>query len=984
MKGSILLLLLFHVSFQSFAQRIKYNFNSDWKVYVGNATGAENPAFDDHDWKQVTLPYAWNEDEAFRKDIRDLSTGIAWYRKTFKLPASSKGQKVFLEFEGIRQAGDFYVNGTHVGIHENGVTAFGFDITDLVKPGENNFVVARIDNNWDYREKSTGQKFQWEDKNFNANYGGINKNVFLHVTPKVYQTLPLLSHLNTTGVYVYGTDYDIKKRTAIIHAESEVKNESDAPKEVQYEVAISDLNGNPVKTFTGSKTVINPRQTSMVKASALVNNLNFWSWGYGYLYNVKTILKVEGKPTDIVTTKTGFRKTAFKDGMIYLNDRVIMVHGYAQRTSNEWPSVGLSVPAWLSDYSNGLMVKSNGNLVRWMHITPSKQDIESCDRVGLMQAMPAGDAEADVSGNRWEQRKAVMRDAMIYGRNNPSIIFYECGNENISEQHMKEMKAIRDQYDPYGGRAIGSREMLTSNVAEYGGEMLYTNKSSDIPMWAMEYSRDEGSRKYWDEFTPPYHKDGAGPLHNNQDASTYNRNMESHAVENVKRWYEFWRERPGTGSRVSAGGVNIIFSESNTHHRGEENYRRSGEVDALRIIKENFYAHKLMWDGWVDPEKHGVHIIGHWNYKQGVEKSIYVISTADKVELKINGKSLGFGNKSDGFLFTFHNINWSPGTISAIGYDKNGKQLCSTQKQTTGDPIALRLINIKSPRGFIADGHDLALIEVEVVDAKGNRVPTALNMINFSMTGPAMWRGGMAMGPDNYTLTQTFPVEGGVNRALIRSTTKSGTIVIRAKADGLKEATITLTSKPFLAANGLTTILPSGGLTSNLERGPTPLTPSFNPIRNEIAIAKATAGAYADSVNMSFDDNELSDWVNDGILSTAWIEFELEREATVNEISLKLNNFRSRTYPLRITVDGREVFNDTTYRSLGYVTLKCKPSKGKKVKIELVGASKEGGSPQMAEVGGKKLDDGVKRDDAKARGTLSIIEVEIYETVKQY
>jgi hypothetical protein len=276
------------------------------------------------------------------------------------------------------------------------------------------------------------------------------------------------------------------------------------------------------------------------------------------------------------------------------------------------------------------------------------------------------------------------------------------------------------------------------------------------------------------------------------------------------------------------------------------------------------------------------------------------------------------------------------------------------------------------------------LIEVEVVDAKGNRIPTALNMINFSMTGPAMWRGGMAMGPDNFTLTQTFPVEGGVNRALIRSTTKSGTIVIRAKADGLKEATLTLTSKPFLDANGLTTILPSGGLTSNLDRGPTPLTPSFNPIRNEIAIAKATAGAYTDSVNMSFDDNELSDWVNDGMLSTAWIEFELEREATVNEISLKLNNFRSRTYPLRITVDGREVFNDTTYRSLGYVTLQCKPSKGKKVKIELVGASKEGGSPQMVEVGGKKLDDGVTRDDAKARGTLSIIEVEIYERVKQH
>jgi beta-galactosidase/beta-glucuronidase len=338
-----------------------------------------------------------------------------------------------------------------------------------------------------------------------------------------------------------------------------------------------------------------------VKASSVVTGLQFWSWGYGYLYAVQTMLKINGSVVDAVTTRTGFRKTEFKNGMIYLNDRVIMVHGYAQRTSNEWPAIGLSVPAWMSDYSNGLMVESGGNLVRWMHITPWKQDVESCDRVGLMQAMPAGDAEADVTGVRWEQRKAVMRDAIIYNRNNPSIIFYECGNENISEAHMQQMKDIRDKFDPHGGRAIGSREMLDSKLAEYGGEMLYTNKSSDIPMWAMEYSRDEGSRKYWDDFTPPYHKDGDGPLHNGQTAAMYNRNMESHAVENVKRWFEFWNERPGTGKRVSSGGVNIVFSETNTHHRGEENYRRSGEVDALRIKKQNFYANKVMWYGWVNP-----------------------------------------------------------------------------------------------------------------------------------------------------------------------------------------------------------------------------------------------------------------------------------------------------------------------------------------------------------------------------------------------
>jgi beta-galactosidase len=974
--------LLYLLSLTAFTQRTKYNFNSNWKVFTGDTTGAESVTFNDAGWKAVTLPYAWNEDDAFRKDITNHTTGIAWYRKKFTLPAAASNQKVFVEFEGIRQAGDFYVNGSHVGLHENGITAFGFDITNLVKAGEENIIAVRIDNSWDYREKATGQKYQWEDMNFNANFGGINKNVFLHVTGKVYQTLPLYANLNTTGVYVYASDFDIKKRTAIVHVASEVKNESDATKLVSYEVVVADLNNKPVKTFQGEKTTIEAGKTAIVKAAATVSNLNFWSWGYGYLYNIKTVLKINNKPVDVVSTRTGFRKTEYKDGMIYLNDRVIMVHGYAQRTSNEWPSVGLSVPAWLSDYSNGLMVKSNGNLVRWMHITPWKQDIESCDRVGLMQAMPAGDAEADVNGKRWEQRKTVMRDAIIYNRNNPSIIFYECGNESISEPHMAEMKAIRDEYDPHGGRAIGSREMLDSKTAEYGGEMLYTNKSATIPVWAMEYSRDEGSRKYWDNFTPPYHKDGDGPLHKGQSAASYNRNMESHAVENVARWYEFWRERPGTGTRVSAGGVNIVFSETNTHHRGEENYRRSGEVDAMRIIKENFYAHQVMWNGWVNPEKQGIHIIGHWNYKPDVKKAVYVISTADKVELKVNGKSLGFGEKSNGFLFTFNDVQWAAGTISAVGYDTNGKPVCATEKATTGEPVALRLTNIASAAGLIANGHDLALVEVEVVDAKGNRVPTALNIINYSLSGEATWRGGMAMGPDNYTLTQTFPVEGGVNRALVRSTTKAGTITIKASSPGLQEATLTLTSNPFVVQNGLSTSLPGEGLPVNLERGPTPLTPSFTPLRKAVAIAKVTAGANADSAQMTIDDNELTNWVNDGKLSTAWVEFELQKEATISEVTLKLNKFRSHIYPLRITVDDKEVFNASTTRSLGYTTLICTPKRGRKVRIQLVKDSKEVSNNEMAEVNGRKLEEGVGKDDANAKGSFSIIEAEIYEAVK--
>src|SRR4051812_7417654 len=135
------------------AQRSRYNFNPGWKVFIGDPENASQKDFHDASWKSVTLPYAWNEDDAFKKDIADLSTGISWYRKHFRLPASAKGQKVFLEFEGIRQAGDFFINGQHVYLHENGVMAFGIDISKWVRFDGDNIIAVRIDNSWDYKEK---------------------------------------------------------------------------------------------------------------------------------------------------------------------------------------------------------------------------------------------------------------------------------------------------------------------------------------------------------------------------------------------------------------------------------------------------------------------------------------------------------------------------------------------------------------------------------------------------------------------------------------------------------------------------------------------------------------------------------------------------------------------------------------------------------------------------------------------------------------
>lgn len=980
-----LLFMLFCFSLRGYADggREKYNFNPGWLLFVGDQNAGEQMGLKDGDWKKITLPHAWNEDAAFRVAIDEHPTGIVWYRKHFRLPASARGKKVFVEFEGVRFGGEFYVNGKAVGQHENGVMACGLDITELVKcGGADNVLAVRIDNAWNYKEKATGSGFQWNDRNFNANYGGIPKNVYLHITNRLYQTLPLYSNLKTSGVYVYAREIDVTRRKARIYAEAEVRNETGKEQKVTFAMQIKDMEGRVVKQVTGPEYTLAAGETRMVKAGDRVDDLNFWSWGYGYLYDVYTTLLVDGRPVDEVKTRTGFRKTAFRDGMVFLNDRVLQMKGYAQRTSNEWPSVGMSVPAWLSDYSNGLIVEGNGNLVRWMHVTPWKQDVESCDRVGLIQAMPAGDAEKDVTGRRWEQRTELMRDAIIYNRNNPSILFYESGNESISEEHMAEMKAIRDQHDPYGGRAMGSREMLDSRIAEYGGEMLYINKSARIPMWATEYCRDEASRKYWDELTPPYHKDGAGPLHKGQDASAYNRNQDSYLVETITRWFDYFSQRPGTGKRKSSGGVNIVFSDSNTHFRGEDNYRRSGEVDAMRIPKDAFYAHQVMWDGWVDVENHRTHIAGHWNYAPGISKEVLVVSSGEGVELFLNGESQGLGRRSQHFLFTFPGVEWKPGELVAVSYDKTRRELSRDTLQTVGQPAALRLMAMQAPDGFKADGADLALVEFEVVDSAGRRCPTSNAMVQFGLEGPAEWRGGMAKGrSDNYILSKELPVECGVNRVLLRSLTEAGTIRLTARAEGLAPVTLTLKTIPVKVKNGLTAYISGEHQPSNLSRGATPHTPSYHDTRFTVHIVGATAGANEDKAVLSYDDNELSEWTNDGKLLTGWITYELERDAEISEICLKLTGWRMRSYPIRILVDDTEVFRGNTPKSLGYITIPVKPVKGRFVTIRLTGQSEDkdafGGIVEIT--GTKELDLYKDPKALDAKGQLRIVEAEFYE-----
>lgn len=963
------------------AQGRKYNFGTDWKYsYEGKI-------------HQVTLPHAWNEDQAFAVPIGGLKGDTVLYEKDFRLSSADlpQGGHVFIEFEGVRQAADVWINGHYLGYSENGVMAFGFELTPFLLPG-NNHIEVLTNSSWYYQERESGAGIQWNHKSFNANYGGINRGVNLYVKGPVYQTLPLYSNLGTTGVYIYGSDYDISRRKATVHVESQVANTGNSARRLRLQTIVTDVEGKQVAFFEGRSVMADAGAMVTLTAEKRLSDLHFWSWGYGYLYNVTTRVMDGGNCLDETVTRTGFRKTSFREGKIFLNDRAILMHGYAQRSTNEWPAVGINIPAWMSDYSNRLMVQSGANLVRWMHVTPSRQEVESCDRVGLIQALPAGDSEKDVTGRQWTARTEVMRDAMIYLRNSPSILFWEGGNESISAEHVVELKALRDRFDPHGGRAVGSREMLDIDESEYGGEMLYINKSAGKPLWAMEYSRDEAYRLYWDEYSYPWHHSGMGPLTKKQPATSYNRNQDDFAVEMVRRWYDFWRERPGSGRRVSAGGVKIIFTDTNTHGRSEFSQRVSGAADAMRIPKDAYYVHQVMWDSWLDIEHHATYIVGHWNYEDGIRKPVYVVSTSPIVELSINGTLVGRSEITDyDFLHTFPDVEWLSGTLTAVGYSADGlteESRCS--KETTGRPAALKLSLVNDlDRPIMADGLDMALVQVEVVDNRGRRCPVDNRTIHWSLKGPAQWRGGLAKSPDrdNHILDYDLPVECGVNRVLVRSLDTPGIVTLQAEAKGLASATISWETQPFVSRDGLATTFSSDGLSCYLERGETPSGVSYRDRVRTVDIASARAGANQERAAQSFDDNELSEWTNDGRLQTAWITYTLSEDAAIDDVCLKLTGWRQRSYPLEILAGDQVVWSGQTEKSLGYVHLKINnPHKARTYTIRQIGAASDkeafGQIVEVSAAAAGELDMYRTPDSEKVRGELRIIEVDFNQTIE--
>ena len=814
--------------------RVTYNFNADWKFIRQDVPGAQEVSFDDSLWETVSTPHSFNDVDSFRVIIdhsggdRGTYKGLSWYRKHFRLPAGAAGSKVFLEFEGMRQAGDIYFNGKPFGLYENGITGYGVDITSAALFGDRDNVLAvQVDNRTSYRERATDTTYRWNANDFNPDHGGLNRRVWLHLTGKIYQTLPLYYGLGTTGTYVYCTNFNIAAHTCDITVESQVHNataDRSAPRaNVTLSGVVVDRDGTVRATFQGGGVDMLSGAKTVLKATGPLADARFWSPDDPYLYDVYTILTVDGKVVDVNKVRTGFRKTEFKAGAgaggVYINDKFVYLKGFAQRTSNEWAGVGAGYPDWMHDFNAQMLRDSNGNYMRWMHVAPQKVDVEAFDRFGIVEVAPAGDKEEDAQGRQWDQRVEVMRDTIIYFRNNPSVLFWEAGNTGVTAPQMEQMVALRKEFDPHGGRAMGCRSLAAAGataVTEWFGTMLggpYNAQMRDrAPLIETEDFRDEGARRFWDDYSPPYFGFKKGPN------DTWNYNSETFALAQVKRYWSFWSNRISNTDPEKAkfaAYASIYFTDSDADGRQDssEVCRVSGKLDAVRLPKEVYFVERVMQN-----EQPDIHIIGHWTYPANTTKTMNVVANnVDSVELFVNGVSRGkVTQPENGYLYAFPNVAFEPGAVKAVGY-KGGVAVTQHELKTAGAPAAIKLTLHTGPGGFHADGEDVALIDFEVVDSNGERCPTDDARVDFtwsstgrtvSATGPAIWRGGYNSGKPNSTNNLYLNTEAGINRVAMRSTRMPGTITLTARREGLRPATITFDSKAFPAVDGLTQEMP--------------------------------------------------------------------------------------------------------------------------------------------------------------------------------
>lgn len=806
------------------ADELKLNFDPGWKFIKADPTNAFLPGFDDKDWTTVSLPHTYNDTDTFdhfslpgHRGEQAQWGGRTWYRKTFSLPKNLQGKKVYIEFEAARQVAEIYLNGHLLGVSKNGFVPFGFDLTPRLRFDAPNVLAVMCDNRFmkdplasdaepvlselskqvnaaipDDIDQLQADQIPWNNPHWHPAHGGLYRNVYLHVCDPLHISLPLYSFLQTAGPYIYATD--ISTNSADVHLQVPIENGRGANETIQVTANILDRDGKTVLTLNQAGEAAANAQTQ-IALSGKLDQPQLWEPDFPCLYKVEISLRTGGKTVDANEIPFGIRTVRWNaDTGFWINGHHVKLHGWGQKPTDEWPGLGAAQPDWLHYYTLSLMREAGGNWVRWGHCAGSPAMLAAGDQLGIMAEQPGVDGESDTVGAAWKLRAAAFRDTLVYFRNHPSIMMWEGGNQKVTRAHAAELRNLVNQFDPNGGRAFAFRradavdgKFADVDLGTEGGRQLH-----GLPLVEAEYDREESPRRVWDDFSPPNfgYPEAKGK-------SDYVLTSEQYAINEVSQYLD------KIGATNHCGGANWIFSDSTSGGRdAAEVTRASGEVDGVRLPKEAYYVCQVLFRD--DPQ---IHIIGHWNYPAGTRKTIYVASNCQGVELFVNGKSLGHGAMTDQYLFVFPNVEWQPGEIKAVGFE-DGKAITTDSIRTAGPPVALRLTPITGPKSFQADGSDVALLDVEAVDASGQRCPTFQQRVDFDLSGSGIWRGGYNSGKTNSINNQYLDLECGINRVAVRSTLTPGPVTVSARCGNLKPASITLDSRPFEMINGYSLQMP--------------------------------------------------------------------------------------------------------------------------------------------------------------------------------
>lgn len=831
------------------AQRLTLNFNPDWKFIKADPAGAQAVAFNDTGWTNVSAPHTYNDVDTFdhwslrgHHGEQGQWGGRTWYRKTFTVPKSFEGKKVYIEFEAVRQVAEVYLNGKLLGTSKTGFIPFGFDLTPYLQFGKPNVLAVMCDNRFmkdplsrkegdevqapsptnslninptpsstladtqkkfnesipDTIEELQANQIPWNNPHWHPAHGGIYRNVRLYVVDPLHISLPLYSFLQTAGPYVYATD--ISPEQATVNLEVPIENSRPTGEQVELVAQVLDRNGKAVLTMQHDGEVV-AGASATFNVSGNLAKPELWESDYPYVYRVVCALRVNGETVDTSEIPLGIRTVKWTvDKGFFINGHHEKLHGWGQKPTDEWAGLGAAQPDWMHFYTLDLMKRAGGNWVRWGHCAAGPEMIDACDELGLMVEQPGLDGESDTVRAAWKLRAAGFRDMIIYYRNNPSILIWEGGNQKVIREHAAELRGYMDKYDPHGGRAYAHRrsdkvdgEFMDVCIGTEGGWELH-----NLPVVEGEYDREESPRRVWDTNSPPNfgYPEAKGK-------SDYILTSEQYAVNELPQFLQ------KLGMPEHCGGANWIFSDTTSGGRDSaEVARAGGEVDGVRLPKEAYYVCSAIFDRY-EPQ---VHIIGHWNYPAGTKKTMYVASNRSRVELFVNGKSLGFGlpHPEGPFIYEFRDVTWQPGEIKAIAYDGD-KAVATNTIRTAGPPVALRMTPIVNANGGLrADGSDILLIDVEAVDAHGERCPTFQQRVDFEVRNPkyGTWRGGYNSGKTNSINNKFLDLECGINRVAVRSTRTAGPITVKAMCKGLKSASVTVRSRPFKAENGYATAMP--------------------------------------------------------------------------------------------------------------------------------------------------------------------------------